>query len=286
MVYRTLHTTLYSYEGPVSSCLTEVRLTPRGMNGRQQVRHFRLRVLPEPESIDKRLDYYGNEVWTFSVLEPHDRLTVTAVSQVEIVPLAPLALEESPAWEEVLGALRAAATPDALEAGEFRWDSPYVPYLPELAEYARRSFAPGRPVLEAAHDLTGRIYRDFKYAPRSTSIETPLADVMKQRRGVCQDFAHVMIGALRSLGLAARYVSGYLKSGTEYTGAEASHAWVSVFVPGVGWTDYDPTNDAIPSTGHVTLAWGRDYGDVTPVKGVTVGGGEQQVQVEVRVQPV
>lgn len=285
MVYRTLHTTLYSYVGPVSSCLTEVRLTPRTLPGRQEIRHFRLRVLPEPATLDKRTDYYGNEVWTFSVTEPHDRLTVTAVSTVEITPTSPPA-SDSASWEDVLSALRLAATPESLEAGEFRWESPYIPYFAELADYAKRSFGPGRPILEAAHDLTGRIYRDFKYAPRSTSIETPLADVLKQRRGVCQDFAHVMIGGLRSLGLAARYVSGYLKSGTEYTGAEASHAWVSVFVPGRGWFDFDPTNDVIPSTGHVTLAWGRDYGDVTPVKGVTTGGGDQQVQVEVRVQPV
>jgi transglutaminase-like putative cysteine protease len=286
MVYRTLHTTLYSYEGPVSSCLTEVRLTPRTLPGRQEIRHFRLRVLPEPATLDKRHDYYGNEVWTFSVVEPHDRLTVTAVATVELSTPPDPSPSDSPAWEEVAAALRLAATQEALEAGEFRWESPYVPHLTELAEYARRSFAPHRPILEAAHDLTGRIYRDFKYAPRTTSIETPLADVLKQRRGVCQDFAHAMIGALRSMGLAARYVSGYLKSGAQYTGAEASHAWVSVFVPGRGWFDFDPTNDVIPSTGHVTLAWGRDYGDVTPVKGVTTGGGEQLVQVEVRVQPV
>lgn len=286
MVYRTVHTTLYSYEGSVSSCLTEVRLTPRTLPGRQEIRHFRLRVLPEPATLDKRLDYYGNEVWTFSVTEPHDRLTVTAVATVELEPNPAQSTDDSPPWEAVVEALRLAATPEALEAGEFRWESPYIPYVPELVDYAKRSFAPQRPILDAAHDLTGRIYRDFKYAPRSTSIETPLTDVLKQRSGVCQDFAHVMIGALRSIGLAARYVSGYLKSGTEYTGAEASHAWVSVLVPGRGWFDFDPTNDVIPSTGHVTLAWGRDYGDVTPVKGVTTGGGDQQVQVEVRVQPV
>jgi transglutaminase-like putative cysteine protease len=155
-----------------------------------------------------------------------------------------------------------------------------------MGAFARGTFTPGRPLLEAATELSHRIHDEFKYDSMATSIDMPLADVLRQRRGVCQDYAHVMIGALRSLRLAARYVSGYVRSGPKVLGAQASHAWVSVFVPGTGWISFDPTNDLMPTDGHVTLAWGRDYGDVTPVKGVTLGGGGQAVAVEVYVKAV
>jgi transglutaminase-like putative cysteine protease len=166
------------------------------------------------------------------------------------------------------------------------FDSPFVAALPQLKEYGALSLRPGAPLAEAAIDLSRRIHRDFRYAPRTTTIETPLSEVLQRRGGVCQDFSHVMIGVLRSYGIAARYVSGYLRSGAHYTGADASHAWVSAYIPEWGWLDLDPTNDVIPSDGHVTVAWGRDYGDVTPVKGVSLGGGEQRVHVAVRVQPM
>ena len=156
----------------------------------------------------------------------------------------------------------------------------------ELMAYARPSFDAGRPLIAAAADLSHRIHAEFTYKPESTSIETPLLDTLRMKRGVCQDFSHVMIGALRSLGLAARYVSGYLRSGSDHLGGEASHAWVGVFIPDVGWVDFDPTNDVMPDTDHVTIAWGRDYADVTPMKGIARGGGKQQVDVEVRVQAI
>ena len=157
---------------------------------------------------------------------------------------------------------------------------------PELAEFARPTFTPRRPLVEALKELSHRIYSEFRYQPKSTSIKTPLLEVLRNRQGVCQDFAHVMIGALRSLRLAARYTSGYLRSSPGNQGAEASHAWVSAFVPGSGWLSFDPTNDVMPSDGHVTLAWGRDYGDVTPVSGIAVGGGSHSVEVEVSVRAI
>ena len=153
-------------------------------------------------------------------------------------------------------------------------------------EYASETFVPQRPLLESVRDLTHRIHEEFKYSPKATSIDVPLKDVLRKREGVCQDFAHVMIGALRSVRLAARYVSGYVRPGPKVQGAQASHAWVEVFFPGSGWRGFDPTNDLMVSDNHVTLAWGRDYGDVTPVKGITLGGGEQTVEVEVYVRPV
>ncbi len=155
-----------------------------------------------------------------------------------------------------------------------------------MGAFARETFTPGRPLLESAMELSHRIHTEFKYDPKATSIDVPLADVLRKRHGVCQDFAHIMIGALRSLRLAARYVSGYVRSGPKVQGAQASHAWVSVFLPDFGWVSFDPTNDVMPSDGHVTLAWGRDYGDVTPVNGVTLGGGGQTVAVEVYVKAV
>ena len=190
-----------------------------------------------------------------------------------------------PPWEQVRDELAAHASPEVLEAFEFTLTSPYVATDPLLANYARDSFAAGRAIAEATQDLTHRIHTEFDYEPKATRIDTPVLETLAARRGVCQDFSHVMIGALRSLGLAARYVSGYLRSGAKYLGAEASHAWVSVFVPGSGWFDFDPTNDVRPGIGHITVAWGRDYGDVAPVKGIALGGGSQVVEVEVRVEP-
>jgi transglutaminase-like putative cysteine protease len=181
--------------------------------------------------------------------------------------------------------LAAQAGDDCLAASEFIYNSPYVAASADLAQYARPSFPPDRPILEAVGELSRRVHEDFKYLPKSTSIDMPLSEVLRIRRGVCQDFAHVMIGALRSLRLAARYVSGYVRPGPKVKGAQASHAWISVFVPGGGWIGFDPTNDLLSADSHIILGWGRDYGDVTPVKGVTLGGGKQTVEVEVYVRP-
>lgn len=283
MVYRARHITRHIYEEPVAQSVNELRLTPREV-GRQHVRECSIKVEPEPALWRTRKDWFGNEVTTFSIFEPHDRFTVTATSIVEVEP-ARVGVLPTVRWEEARELLIEGADDPTLEASEFIYDSPFVAASEQLAAFARPVFAPGRPLVEVLDDLSHRIHKEFEYAPKSTSIDMPLADVLKNRRGVCQDFSHIMIGVLRSYRLAARYVSGYLRSGANYQGAEASHAWVAAFVPGAGWLHFDPTNDLIPSDGHVTLAWGRDYGDVTPVKGVTLGGGAQLVEVAVRVDP-
>jgi transglutaminase-like putative cysteine protease len=286
MLYRVQHTTRYLYEGPVSYCVSEARLAPRVCPG-QNLREFNLRVEPRPVAVEDRLDYFGNPVTTFTILQPHDRLTVTASSLVELE--APARTGPSPSWECVREKLSQPVTEAQIAASEFRWASPHVPWMEDLLRYGSGIFTPRRPIAEAADALMRRIYRDFRYTPKATSIETPLNEVLASRHGVCQDFAHVMIGVLRANGLAARYVSGYLRSDAGFEGAQASHAWVSVWVPfgdGGAWTDFDPTNNVQPGGGHLTLSWGRDFADVSPIKGVTVGGGDHRVDVDVRVAPV
>ena len=282
MQYEVTHTTRFSYEAPVSRCLNEVHLTPRQLP-LQQVRQTGIQVEPAPVFLRHRKDYFGNDVSTFAVIDVHYSLTATAKSLVEVSP-AVGEIISSISWEAARDCIADIEDETTLEASEFLYSSPYVPAVADMGSFARGTFTPGRPLLEAAKELSHRIHDDFKYDPKATSIDMPLADVLRKRRGVCQDYAHVMIGALRSLRLAARYVSGYVRSGPKVQGAQASHAWVSVFVPGTGWVSFDPTNDVTPTDGHVTLAWGRDYGDVTPVKGVTLGGGGQAVAVEVYVK--
>jgi len=282
-MFEVTHTTRFSYEALVSRCLNEVHLTPRALPW-QTVYQSTLVVDPAPATFQHRKDYFGNDASTFAVIEQHDRLTATATSLVKVEtrqqPKSDLA------WEIARDQIAAAVDDSCLEAAEFIYSSPFVPILKELVPFAGESFKPGRPLLEAASELSHRIFKEFKYDPKATSIEAPLVEVLRNKHGVCQDFAHLMIGACRSLRLAARYVSGYVRSGPRVQGAQASHAWVSVFIPNIGWVPFDPTNDVMPSENHVTLAWGRDYGDVTPVKGVTLGGGLQTVQVEVYVNPV
>jgi transglutaminase-like putative cysteine protease len=281
--YRATHTTRYLYDAAVSQCQSEVRLTPRALPW-QSLIESRIHATPAPATVEGHKDYFGNDVTTLTILESHDRFTIVATSVVDVQPQA--AAPADLPWETARDALAAHLEPETLEAFEFVLDSPFIAAGAELAAYARPSFPAGRPLLEAVDDLAHRIHTEFKYEPEATNIDTPLLDTLRARRGVCQDFTHVMIGALRSLRLSARYVSGYLRSGANYQGAEASHAWVSVYLPRHGWVDVDPTNDVRPATGHVTLGWGRDYGDVTPVKGIALGGGHQAVEVEVRVEPL
>ena len=285
MLYDVTHTTRYRYEAPVSQCLNQVHLTPRVFST-QHVQETSLHVDPAPAFVYHRKDYFGNDVSTFAVFENHESLTATAKSLVDVSPRHTEENDAPLGWRDVRDQIAAYSDETCLAASEFIYESPYVPSIPELTAYARDGFGENRPLMDAVLDLSKRIHADFKYQPLSTSIDIPLVDVMEKRRGVCQDFAHVMIGALRAQRLAARYVSGYVRTGGEFQGAQASHAWVSVFFPGIGWLDFDPTNDVMPSEGHVTLAWGRDYGDVTPVKGITLGGRGQTVEVEVYVKPV
>ncbi|HEX4998456.1 MAG TPA: transglutaminase family protein [Terriglobia bacterium] len=284
VLFDVIHITRYWYEAPVSQCLNEVRLTPRALPA-QRVQSSEITVDPKPAFFHSRKDYFGNDVSVFGVLEKHGQLTATAHSVVDVRSGAPRNVPSHTAIH-VRDMLAAESDAELMEAAQFRFQSPYVPAVDGLAAYAREIFPSDRPLIDAVKELTRRIHAEFKYDPKATSIDTPLSEVFRSRSGVCQDFAHVMIGALRSMRLAARYVSGYVRSGGKYQGAQASHAWVSVYFPGAGWIDFDPTNNLIPEESHVTVAWGRDYGDVTPIKGVTLGGGGQTVDVEVYVRPV
>jgi transglutaminase-like putative cysteine protease len=290
MKYKVSHTTTYSYSESVPMCHNEVHLTPRD-SSRQTCLSSRLVIKPLPAAIDDRLDYFGNHVSYFTVHEGHYKLTVSALSRVEILPSPTHNPVETPAWEDVRDSLVDSRKPDHLAATQFTFDSPYISGSNDLLAYALPSFPARRPLWQAVLDLTSRIHREFTYQPYSTTINTPLAEVLRLRRGVCQDFAHLQIACLRSLGLAAQYVSGYLLTDPppgqpRLVGADASHAWLSVFCPGLGWLDVDPTNNQIPSTRHVTLAWGRDYGDVCPIQGVFIGGGHHSMSVAVDVVPI
>jgi transglutaminase-like putative cysteine protease len=287
MTYRVTHTTTYRYGKVVSLCHNLVHLTPLTC-ARQTCLFSQLHMTPSPKLVVEQADFFGNRATYFMVEEPHEQLTLKAVSDTEVVPFAAPDPAVTPPWESVRAFLEQDRSPQGLEACQFVYDSPYVKASPELAGYAAPSFPAGRPVLEAARDLTRRIHQDFHYDPEATTVTTPLRAVLELRRGVCQDFAHLQIGCLRALGLSARYVSGYLRTdpppGQErLVGVDASHAWLSVYCPGFGWVDLDPTNDLIPSDGHLLLAWGRDYDDVSPVKGVNLGGGRHSVTVGVDV---
>jgi transglutaminase-like putative cysteine protease len=250
-----------------------------------------LSIQPHPVTRTERVDYFGNLVSLFTVREPHKELVVEARSEVVMNGKGSPWPHESPAWEEVTDSLPNERTHEGLEAYQFVFESPRIRKREEFASYARESFTPGRPMLEALLDLTACIHRDFRFDSKSTNVRTPAEEVFRKRRGVCQDFAHVQIACLRSLNLAARYVSGYLRTypppgQPRLVGADASHAWVSVYCPGAGWFDVDPTNNVVPSEGHVTLAWGRDYGDVSPLRGLILGGGAHTVKVAVDVEPI
>lgn len=284
MLYRALHTTTYTYSKPVALCYNEVHLRPRN-GGRQNVHWTDLRVEPAPGRYFSRKDYFGNETTFFAVHEAHSRMAIAAESVVEVRPAPAVDTGASPAWEQVKEVIRTRRDRDTLDAFQYVFPSKYVKTGADFSGLALPSFPAGRPFLSAVQDLSSRIHAQFRYAPRTTTVGTPVEETLRERHGVCQDFAHVMISSLRSLGLPARYVSGYLRSGRDTVGAEGSHAWVSVYCPKTGWFDIDPTNDVVPGEGHITLAYGRDYGDVTPVAGIAVGGGDQEIEVTVGVVP-
>ena len=283
MQLRTTHTTTYLYTDPVSICHTLVHLTPRDVRNQRLLDH-KLSIAPLPEATFSHTDYFGNRVTCFSIHEPHRSLTISAVSAIELEAGDLLEPCLTPPWEKACAGNWRRSEGNAAEAYQFAFPSPRILPAPEFAAYAWPSFTAGRPFLEAVVDLCHRIYTDFHYDQQATTVATSVAEVLQCKRGVCQDFAHVAIACLRSLGLAARYVSGYLKTG-DWIGSQASHAWVSVFFPGLGWFDLDPTNDRMVDASHVTLAWGRDYSDVAPVKGVAIGGGRQVIRVSVTVAP-
>ncbi len=280
MTYRVTHRTEYRYESEVSSSFGELHLLPRDFSG-QTCRESRLRIEPEPHDYRERTDFYGNRTAYFAVLEEHTRLSITAESVVDVDldgRQGGLVLAGDQPWEVARGRppLRDGDLDlggDLLEAQDFLLDSPMVAVSPALVEYATPSFPAGRPLVEALADLTSRIHGDFAFKPGATSVGTTLTELLERRQGVCQDFALLAIGCLRSLGLAARYVSGYIETRPppgrpRVVGADVSHAWASCFVPAAGWIDFDPTNDQFINDRYVTTAWGRDYRDVSPVKGV------------------
>ncbi|MDR9468344.1 transglutaminase family protein [Marinospirillum sp.] len=295
MKYLLRHTTRYDYETSVTLSHNEARLLPRNLPW-QNCENTQLSITPEPLRQQERRDFFGNQVVYFTLQAIHTCLEVTVTSQVTTQPRA-LPDIQTPAWESAAQLLapgshrhhpvKAAA---CLEARLFTLDSPFAQKQAELADFARQSFQPQRPLLPALLDFNRRIFEEFSYDPGFTTLATPVLEVLENRRGVCQDFAHLAIAALRSLGLAARYVSGYLETqpppGQEkLLGADASHAWVSVFIPDYGWLEIDPTNGSTPNERYITLGWGRDYSDITPLKGVMNGGGRHQLNVAVDVLP-
>jgi transglutaminase-like putative cysteine protease len=290
MFFKSIHTTNYEYREPVSLCHNVFHLTARSGTW-QRRRCSELRISPPPSVMTERLDFFGNTATFATIEEPHREFIVSAVNIVDIAPFAPPAPERTPAWDGVRDQLQTDLSADFLAARQFIFDSPYVTTGEPFASYAASSFPSGRPILAAVLDLTARIHAEFRYDPSATTIATPIDEVLGQRHGVCQDFAHLQIGCLRSLGLAACYVSGYIVNTPpaghpRLVGADASHAWISFFCPGFGWIDLDPTNNQVPRDEHIVLACGRDYDDVSPIKGIILGGGSHTMKVTVEIVPV
>lgn len=289
MKYRITHTTKYAYSEAVPVCHNLVRLTPRTLDY-QSCPQSQLLIHPDPSEVSHREDYFGNRVSYFAIDHAHHGLTVAATSDVEVHERERPTPAATTPWEDIAETVRKDRSSDTLAAYQFTTNSQHIRSFEALKTYASESFQSNRPVLEALLELTTRIHTDFRYDPRATTIQTPIEEVFAKRHGVCQDFAHLQIGCLRAIGIPARYVSGYLRTipppgKPRLVGADASHAWLAAFCGEHGWIDVDPTNDTQTSTDHVTLAWGRDYSDVSPIQGVIVGGGEHKMHVSVDVAP-
>lgn len=291
--YHVLHDTRYGYEQPVRESHQLLRLQPRELPWQHCVAH-RLRIHPEPARSQAFQDSFGNGILAMHFEAAHDALSVRSESWIELQPRTMPLLDNSPAWDVARETLRykaGARMPAALlEASAFLFESTDVRLKRAFAEYAAPSFPPGRPLLAACDDLMRRIFEEFTFDPEATDVSTPVIEVFETRRGVCQDFAHFMISCLRSLGLAARYVSGYLLTRPppgrkRLIGADATHAWVSVFVPDMGWFDFDPTNAVWADLEHITIGWGRDFSDISPLRGVILGGGSHAPEISVTVVP-
>jgi transglutaminase-like putative cysteine protease len=290
MIYKIVHRTTYKYKYPVSVGTHVACLKPRALP-HHQLSRSELHIQPRPTTRTERVDFFGNRLCFFTIQEPHRELLVEARSEVIMEEKATSWPQPSLAWEEAVESVPNDHSAVGLEAYQFGFESPRIRVRPEFANYALQSFTPRRPMLEALLDLTARIHKDFRFDSKVTNVRTPTEEVFRKRRGVCQDFAHLQNACLRSLNLAARYVSGYLRTypppgQPRLVGADASHAWVSAYCPGIGWVDLDPTNNIVPSNGHVTLAWGRDYGDVSPLRGLILGGGSHTLKVAVDMEPL
>jgi transglutaminase-like putative cysteine protease len=289
MTYRIRHRTTYRYEGEVAYSRLIAHLVPRA-TPRQRPIVVDVHVTPTPVERARRFDFFGNATNWFTIDEPHAMLDILAESRVQVEAAPALEPELSLPWESVRRSFEVVG-PDVFEVVQYVFDTPLTASNAEVIAYAQESFPRGRPLLACVLDLNARIHRDFTYDAEATDTRTTVERAFELRAGVCQDLAHVGIAAVRSLGLAARYVSGYLLThpppGRErLIGADASHAWFAVWIPPFGWVDFDPTNDMLPSSEHITVAWGRDYGDVAPVHGIITGGSEHEVEVGVDVMPL
>jgi transglutaminase-like putative cysteine protease len=287
MRYTISHTTAYDYSDEVSVSHHLARLKPRTMPGQRCV-SYEQAIEPTPAARSEHDDYFGNNVAFFAIHTPHEHLQVHARSEVDVSPTSLPLPGETPPWEVVRDGLVGNTGADALAVSEFVFDSVLIKASAAFAAYASESFPARRPLLEGVVDLTRRIHEEFTFDTKATTVATPLNEVFESRRGVCQDFAQLQIACLRSLRLPARYISGYLETQPapgqpRLAGTDASHAWVSVYSPGAGWIDVDPTNNLVPANRHITLAWGRDFSDVSPIRGVILGGGDHVVRVAVDV---
>jgi len=283
MIFRVKHKTHYEYQQAVNTCYNRAHLLPRDTLY-QHTNAPKVIIYPTPSTGSRHIDYFGNRVYHFSLNEPHKELSIEVVTDISlndsrVNPIAQLQYGNTCA--QVKEALNNKLDVETLYAREFLLNSPMIKTTQELADYAQECFSDDKPLLSAVRDLTTKIYAEFEFDSGFTTIATPLEDVLKYKRGVCQDFAQLAIGCLRSLGYPARYISGYLETlpppGQEkLVGADASHAWFAVYSPGEGWFEFDPTNDAVPLGQHIVTAWGRDYSDVSPLRGVIFGGGKTQ----------
>lgn len=289
MIYDIVHRTDYDYETTSSFSQHLLRLTPRDA-AEQRAIASEITVSPEPEALERDVDMFGNIEHLVTVREPHDTLEIVARSRVERRQRQELIVDASAPWEAARDAALGVGQIPMMTAAPFAFPTAMTDADIAIEDYARRSLTPGRPVLAAAAELTTRIYEDFEYAPGVTDADTPPAEAFAAGKGVCQDFAHVMLAALRAYRVPARYVSGYLrtippKGQRRLQGADASHAWIAVWDPVFGWVEFDPTNNAMPGQDHIALAWGRDYSDVAPVSGLVIGAGAQKLSVSVDVIP-
>lgn len=288
--YRISHVTTYQYSEPVRVCHNLVLLSPRVSPALECLSH-RITIKPTPQLQADRVDFFGNPVRTFSIEESHRQLVVSAHSHVRVHYAERIDVLQSDPWEQVIEEVRQRTDPHWLEAARFSFDSSRVRRASIYREYAADCFTTNRPILDAVFELTQRVHRDFTYDASATTVDTTAPEAFQIRRGVCQDFAHVQLACLRSLGIAARYVSGYLRTvappgGEKLVGADQSHAWISVYAGRRGWVDFDPTNKCVVHEDHIPIAIGRDYQDVIPVRGVFLGGGSHALTVSVDVTPL
>jgi transglutaminase-like putative cysteine protease len=287
MKYRVTHITKYDYQTPTALCHNIVVQSPARLPF-QQVKSYKYNIFPEPNYLATRKDFFDNEFIYFSVQKTHQKLLVESKSEVEIgLPAwANLDSKQTEPWEDVVSWLQ---TTDAMnDIRQFYLESTYVSFIPGVKEYALASFTPGRPIMDAMLDLNKRINNDFKFTPGFTDISTPLEEVFKHRKGVCQDFAHFSLACVRSLGLAAKYVSGYIETipppgKPKMVGADASHAWNAIYIPSIGWVEFDATNNLLVKDQHIRVAFGRDFGDIVPLKGIVYSNGGQKMVVTVDV---